>query len=63
MNRTGKLDYTFALRRYCRLAITVYDTETKERVAHCTTRIEEGKMYEAERRLLHTINKTLGTNF
>lgn len=59
----AKLDYHFAQARYYRLVIVVMDTETKKRVARYTTRIEEGKMAEAEQRLINKVNKKLGTNF
>ena len=58
-----KLDYHFAQARYYRLVIVVMDTETKVRVARYTTRIEEGKMAEAEQKLINRVNKKLGTNF
>lgn len=45
----AKLDYHFAQARYCRLVIVVMDVDTKEVVARYSTRIEEGKMAEAEK--------------
>lgn len=47
MADVAKLDYHFSQARYYRLVIVVMDTETRERVARYTTRIEEGKMAEA----------------
>ncbi|MBR6631859.1 MAG: hypothetical protein IKK89_07945 [Alistipes sp.] len=63
MGYIAKLDYHFAQARYYRLVIVVMDTETKEVVARYSTRIEEGKMAEAEQKLLDRVNKKLGTNF
>lgn len=63
MADVAKLDYHFAQARYCRLVIVVMDTETSACVARYTTRIEEGKMAEAELRLINKVNKKLGTNF
>ena len=59
----AKLDYHFAQTRYSRLVIVVMDTDTREVVARYSTRIEEGKMAEAEQRLINKVNKKLGTNF
>lgn len=59
----AKLDYHFAQTRYYRLVIVVMDTDTREVVARYSTRIEEGKMAEAEQRLINKVNKKLGTNF
>ena len=59
----AKLDYHFAQARYYRLVIIVMDIETRQVVARYTTRIEEGKMAEAEQRLINKVNKKLGTNF
>ncbi len=59
----AKLDYLFAQARYHRLVIIVMDTETRQRVARFTTYIEEGKMAEAEQRLINKVNKKLNTNF
>jgi hypothetical protein len=39
------------------------DTETRQVVARYSTRIEEGKMAEAEQKLINRVNKKLGTNF
>ena len=46
-----------------RLVIVVLDVDTKEVVARYSTRIEEGKMAEAEQKLIDRVNKKLGTNF
>ena len=59
----AKLDYHFAQTRYYRLVIVVMDVDTKEVVARYSTRIEEGKMAEAEQKLIDRVNKKLGTNF
>lgn len=59
----AKLDYHFAQARYYRLVIIVMDIETRQVVARYSTRIEEGKMAEAEQRLINKVNKKLGTNF
>ena len=59
----AKLDYHFAQARYYRLVIVVMDVDTKEVVARYSTRIEEGKMTEAEKKLIDRVNKKLGTNF
>ena len=59
----AKLDYHFAQARYYRLVIIVMDTETRQVVARYSTRIEEGKMAEAEQKLIDRVNKKLGTNF
>ena len=59
----AKLDYHFAQARYYRLVIVVMDTETRQAVASYSTRIEEGKMAEAEQKLINRVNKKLGTNF
>ena len=59
----AKLDYHFAQARYYRLVIIVMDIETRQVVARYSTRIEEGKMAEAEQRLINRVNKKLGTNF
>ena len=59
----AKLDYHFAQARYYRLVIVVMDTETRQVVARYSTRIEEGKMAEAEQKLINRVNKKLGTNF
>ena len=59
----AKLDYRFAQARYYRLVIVVMDTETRQVVARYSTRIEEGKMAEAEQKLINRVNKKLGTNF
>ena len=63
MGYIAKLDYPFAQARYYRLVIVVMDTETREVVARYSTRIEEGKMAEAEQKLIDRVNKKLGTNF
>ena len=63
MGYIAKLDYHFAQARYCRLVIVVMDTETRQVVARYSTRIEEGKMAEAEQKLIDRVNKKLGTNF
>ena len=59
----AKLDYHFAQARYYRLVIIVMDIETRQVVARYSTRIEEGKMVEAEQKLINRVNKKLGTNF
>ena len=59
----AKLAYHFAQARYYRLVIVVMDTETRQVVARYSTRIEEGKMAEAEQKLINRVNKKLGTNF
>ena len=59
----AKLDYHFAQARYYRLVIIVMDIETRQVVARYSTRIEEGKMAEAEQNLINRVNKKLGTNF
>ena len=59
----AKLDYHFAPARYYRLVIIVMDIETRQVVARYSTRIEEGKMAEAEQKLIDRVNKKLGTNF
>ncbi|MBQ1174508.1 MAG: hypothetical protein IJZ67_09260 [Alistipes sp.] len=59
----AKLDYHFAQARYYRLVIIVMDIETRQVVARYSTRIEEGKMAEAEQKLINRVNKKLGTNF
>ena len=59
----AKLDYHFAQARYYRLVIIVMDIETRQVVARDSTRIEEGKMAEAEQKLINRVNKKLGTNF
>ena len=59
----AKLDYHFAQARYYRLVIIVMDIETRQVVARYSTRIEEGKMAEAEKKLIDRVNKKLGTNF
>ena len=59
----AKLDYYFAQARYYRLVIIVMDIETRQVVARYSTRIEEGKMAEAEQKLIDRVNKKLGTNF
>lgn len=59
----AKLDYHFAQARYYRLVIVMMDTETRQVVARYSTRIEEGKMAEAEQKLINRVNKKLGTNF
>ena len=59
----AKLDYHFEQARYYRLVIVVMDTETRQVVARYSTRIEEGKMAEAEQKLINRVNKKLGTNF
>ena len=59
----AKLDYHFAQARYSRLVIIVIDIETRQVVARYSTRIEEGKMAEAEQKLIDRVNKKLGTNF
>ena len=59
----AKLDYHFAQARYYRLVIKVMDIETRQVVARYSTRIEEGKMAEAEQKLINRVNKKLGTNF
>ena len=59
----AKLDYHFAQARYYRLVIVVMDTETRQVVARYSTRIKEGKMAEAEQKLIDRVNKKLGTNF
>ena len=59
----AKLDYHFAQARYYRLVIIVMDIETRQVVARYSTRIEEGKMAEAEQKLIDRVNKELGTNF
>ena len=59
----AKLDYHFAQARYYRLVIVVMDTETRQVVARYSTRIEEGRMAEAEQKLINRVNKKLGTNF
>lgn len=63
MTNIAKLDYHFAQARYYRLVIVVMDTETRQVVTRYSTRIEEGKMAEAEQRLIDRVNKKLGTNF
>ena len=63
MGYIAKLDYHFAQARYYRLVIVVMDTETHQVVARYSTRIEEGKMAEAEQKLIDRVNKKLGTNF
>ena len=63
MGYIAKLDYHFAQARYYRLVIVVMDTETRQVVARYSTRIEEGKMAEAEQKLIDRVNKKLGTNF
>ena len=63
MGYIAKLDYHFAQARYYRLVIVVMDTETCQVVARYSTRIEEGKMAEAEQKLIDRVNKKLGTNF
>ena len=59
----AKLDYHFAQARYYRLVIIVMDIGTRQVVARYSTRIEEGKMAEAEQKLINRVNKKLGTNF
>ena len=59
----AKLDYHLAQARYYRLVIIVMDIETRQVVARYSTRIEEGKMAEAEQKLIDRVNKKLGTNF
>ena len=59
----AKLDYHFAQARYYRLVIIVMDIETRQVVVRYSTRIEEGKMAEAEKKLIDRVNKKLGTNF
>ena len=59
----AKLDYHFAQARYYRLVIVVMAIETRQVVARYSTRIEEGKMAEAEQKLINRVNKKLGTNF
>ena len=59
----AKLDYHFAQARYYRLVIIVMDIETRQVVARYSTRIEEGKMAEAEQKLINRVNKKLVTNF
>ena len=59
----ARLDYHFAQARYYRLVIIVMDIETRQVVARYSTRIEEGKMAEAEQKLIDRVNKKLGTNF
>ena len=59
----AKLDYHFAQARYYRLVIIVMDIETRQVVARYSTRIEGGKMAEAEQKLIDRVNKKLGTNF
>ena len=59
----AKLDYHFAQARYYRLVIIVMDIETRQVVARDSTRIEVGKMAEAEQKLINRVNKKLGTNF
>ena len=59
----AKLDYHFAQARYYRLVIIVMDIETRQVVARYSTRIEEGKMAEAEQKLIDRVNKKLGTHF
>lgn len=59
----AKLDYHLAQARYYRLVIIVMDIETRQVVARYSTRIEEGKMAEAEQKLINRVNKKLGTNF
>ena len=59
----AKLDYHFAQARCYRLVIIVMDIETRQVVARYSTRIEEGKMAEAEQKLINRVNKKLGTNF
>ena len=59
----AKLDYHFAQARYYRLVIIVMDIETRQVVARYSTRIEEGKMAEAEQKLIDRVNKKFGTNF
>ena len=59
----AKLDYHFAQARYYRLVIIVMDIETRQVVVRYSTRIEEGKMAEAEQKLINRVNKKLGTNF
>ena len=63
MGYIAKLDYHFAQARYYRLVIVVMDTEPSEVVARYSTRFEEGKMAEAEQKLIDRVNKKLGTNF
>ena len=63
MGYIAKLDYHFAQARYYRLVIIVLDIETRQVVARYSTRIEEGKMAEAEQKLIDRVNKKLGTNF
>ena len=63
MGYIAKLDYHFAQARYYRLVIVVMDTETRQVVVRYSTRIEEGKMAEAEQKLIDRVNKKLGTNF
>ena len=63
MGYIAKLDYHFAQARYYRLVIVVMDTETRQVVARYSTRIVEGKMAEAEQKLINRVNKKLGTNF
>ena len=63
MTYIAKLDYHFAQARYYRLVIIVMDIETRQVVARYSTRIEEGKMAEAEQKLIDRVNKKLGTNF
>ena len=63
MGYIAKLDYHFAQARSYRLVIVVMDVDTKEVVARYSTRIEEGKMAEAEQKLIDRVNKKLGTNF
>ena len=63
MGYIAKLDYHFAQARYYRLVIIVMDIETRQVVARYATRIEEGKMAEAEQKLINRVNKKLGTNF
>ena len=59
----ANLDYHFPQARYYRLVIIVMDIETRQVVARYSTRIEEGKMAEAEQKLINRVNKKLGTNF
>ena len=63
MGYIAKLDYHFAQARYYRLVIIVMDIETRQVVVRYSTRIEEGKMAEAEQKLINRVNKKLGTNF
>ena len=59
----AKLDYHFAQARYYRLVIIVMYIDTRQVVVRYSTRIEEGKMAEAEQKLIDRVNKKLGTNF